>query len=181
MRVRDQRPCQPRAPGCRDRPEAIVRAASNIVGNRLLWIRRRRVMASMCLFSQATSVNWCGSSLERQRKERPNKREQQQQSGGQVLHAFPVIRTRSEASIEHVCGRVQAGRLAFAAANPILYSHLASMNQALPLIFAHHQRTPTNRNRQSWKNSGGLPSKMWPTNCKIQPATKRTAAKVHSR
>jgi hypothetical protein len=32
-------------------------------------------------------------------------------------------------------------------------------NQALPFILAHHQRTPTNRNRQSWKNSGGLPSK----------------------
>ena len=31
--------------------------------------------------------------------------------------------------------------------------------QALPLILAHHQRTPTNRNRQSWKNSGGFPSK----------------------
>ena len=30
--------------------------------------------------------------------------------------------------------------------------------QARPRIFAIHQRSPTSRNRQSWKNSGGLPS-----------------------
>jgi len=30
---------------------------------------------------------------------------------------------------------------------------------ALPLIFAIHQRKPTNRKRQSLKNSGGSPSK----------------------
>jgi hypothetical protein len=28
-----------------------------------------------------------------------------------------------------------------------------------PLILANHQRKPTKRNRQSLKNSGGLPSK----------------------
>jgi hypothetical protein len=48
--------------------------------------------------------------------------------------------------------------------------------QALPLIFAHHQRTPTNRNRQSLKNSGGLPSKAWPMNCRIHPITKSPRA-----
>jgi hypothetical protein len=48
--------------------------------------------------------------------------------------------------------------------------------QALPLIFAHHQRTPTNRNRQSLKNSGGLPSKAWPTNCRIHPITNSASA-----
>ena len=48
--------------------------------------------------------------------------------------------------------------------------------QALPLILAHHQRTPTNRKRQSLKNSGGLPSKAWPTNWKIHPMTKSARA-----
>jgi hypothetical protein len=41
--------------------------------------------------------------------------------------------------------------------------------QARPRILAIHQRRPTKRKRQSWKNSGGLPSKAWPTNWKIQP------------
>src|SRR5207248_7697221 len=40
-----------------------------------------------------------------------------------------------------------------------------------PRIFASHHRAPTNRKRQSWKNSGGLPSKACPTNWKIQPTT----------
>ena len=35
--------------------------------------------------------------------------------------------------------------------------------QARPRILAHHHRPPTNRNRQSLKNSGGLPSKACPT------------------
>ncbi len=48
--------------------------------------------------------------------------------------------------------------------------------QALPLILAHHQRTPTNRNRQSLKNSGGLPSKAWPMNWRIHPITKSPSA-----
>src|SRR5215472_6870140 len=50
------------------------------------------------------------------------------------------------------------------------------INQARPLILAHHQRTPTNRNRQSWKNSGGFPSKAWPTNWSTQPAMKSAKA-----
>jgi hypothetical protein len=53
--------------------------------------------------------------------------------------------------------------------------------QALPLIFAHHQRTPTNRNRQSWKNSGGLPSKACPMNCNSHPKTNSANATHHSR
>jgi len=53
--------------------------------------------------------------------------------------------------------------------------------QALPLIFAHHQRTPTNRKRQSWKNSGGFPSKAWPMNWRIHPKTKRANASHHRR
>jgi hypothetical protein len=37
-------------------------------------------------------------------------------------------------------------------------------SHALPWILAHHQRTPTNKKRQSRKNSGGLCSKPWPMN-----------------
>ena len=48
---------------------------------------------------------------------------------------------------------------------------MLSQRQALPLILAHHQRTPTKRNRQSLKNSGGLPSKAWPMNWRIHPRT----------
>src|SRR5215475_1196429 len=53
--------------------------------------------------------------------------------------------------------------------------------QALPLILAHHQRTPTNRKRQSWKNSGGLPSKACPTNCSSHPKAKSASAAHHRR
>lgn len=45
-----------------------------------------------------------------------------------------------------------------------LLSKASTGNYALPFIFAHHQRTPTNKKRQSWKNSGDLPSKAWPIN-----------------
>src|SRR6476646_10330703 len=51
---------------------------------------------------------------------------------------------------------------------------------ALPRILAHHQRTPTRRKRQSWKNSGSLCSKACPMNCKSQPKTKSPAASIQS-
>src|SRR5690348_17688535 len=53
--------------------------------------------------------------------------------------------------------------------------------QAFPFILAHHQRTPTNRKRQSWKNSGGLPSKACPMNWSSHPATNSPKAGHHSR
>jgi hypothetical protein len=37
------------------------------------------------------------------------------------------------------------------------------------LIVLSHQRRPTNRKRQSLRNSGGLPSAAWPRNWQIQP------------
>lgn len=36
--------------------------------------------------------------------------------------------------------------------------------QAFPCIFMNHQRSPTNKKRQSLRNSGGLPSKACPMN-----------------
>ena len=36
---------------------------------------------------------------------------------------------------------------------------------------SNHQRSPTSRNRGSLRNSGGLPSTAWPTNCSTQPRT----------
>src|SRR5215472_15451972 len=55
---------------------------------------------------------------------------------------------------------------------------LSKKAYARPRILAHHQRTPTRRKRQSWKNSGSLRSKAWPTNCRIQPTAKRPAAYI---
>src|ERR1700675_416929 len=54
-------------------------------------------------------------------------------------------------------------------------------DHALPWILAHHQRTPTNRKRQSWKNSGGLPSKAWRMNWKTHPMRNRANAYSHRR
>src|SRR5437764_997668 len=56
------------------------------------------------------------------------------------------------------------------------FGWLVSGDQARPRILATHQRRPTNRNRQSRKNSGGFPSNACPTNWKIQPATNRAIA-----
>jgi hypothetical protein len=39
---------------------------------------------------------------------------------------------------------------------------------AVPIVLSH-QRRPTNRKRQSLRNSGGLPSAAWPRNWQIQP------------
>src|SRR6266481_1094878 len=52
--------------------------------------------------------------------------------------------------------------------------------QARPRTLANHQRRPTNRNRQSLRNSGGFFSYQWPTNWKIQPTTNRAAAQGQS-
>src|SRR5258708_28152376 len=42
-------------------------------------------------------------------------------------------------------------------------------DQALPWIFAHHQRTPTNKKRHALKKLGGLPSKKRPTDLQTHP------------
>src|SRR5262249_49578242 len=50
-----------------------------------------------------------------------------------------------------------------------------------PRIFAVHQRRPIKRNRQSRKNSGGLPSNQCPLNWRIHPAAKSDTGTVHMR
>jgi hypothetical protein len=87
---------------------------------------------------------------------------------------FPTLRLRSAQAWLHV----RYPLLAKAARKGASYSgqRKAENFHALPLIFAHHQRTPTNRNRQSLRNSGGLPSKAWPMNWRIHPVTNSASA-----
>src|ERR1700722_12637836 len=57
---------------------------------------------------------------------------------------------------------------------------LIQKNYALPRIFAAHHRDPTSRNRQSFRNSGGLPSMACPRNCSAQPKQNRPTP-IHTR
>jgi hypothetical protein len=52
---------------------------------------------------------------------------------------------------------------------------------AFPRIFAAHHRDPTSKNRQSLKNSGGLPSAACPINCSTHPNTNNPSATHNSR
>jgi hypothetical protein len=52
--------------------------------------------------------------------------------------------------------------------------------QARPANLANHQRRPTKRNRQSLKNSGGLPSIACPTNCRIHPTVNMATGATQS-
>ena len=104
----------------------------------------------------------------------PDEREQQQKSGGQALHVGCVKQSpKVGKSIEQNPEWAQAEADGMYPDGHPTHKHRA---QALPLIFAHHQRTPTKRNRQSLKNSGGLPSKAWPMNWRIHPITKSASA-----
>src|SRR5579864_8183480 len=122
-------------------------------------------------FANAACVRGRSSRHRRERKEGSDKREHQQKSGGQAVHAFCRARTPSEASIKQSCEWAQAE--AGEGARP---TQTRPSIQALPLILAHHQRTPTKRKRQSLRNSGGLPSKAWPTNWRIHPITNSASA-----
>src|ERR1700727_3672414 len=95
------------------------------------------------------------SSRERERDEIRGKRKQQQKASDQSLH---VLLCESEP--QGCPSIVQNPKLAQALRIPLRtkYARCRQMDersQALPFILAHHQRTPTNRNRQSLKNPGG--------------------------
>src|SRR5688572_31010582 len=53
-------------------------------------------------------------------------------------------------------------------------------DQAWPWSLANHHRRPTNKNRQSRKNSGGLPSNACPTNWSSQPTANKASANLAS-
>lgn len=120
----------------------------------------------------AATGMWRGSrGREREWGKGSHEREEQQQSCGQAMHAS-CVEPLSEASIEQNSKWAQAEELL--PGTMILPTQLTF--QALPWILAHHQRTPTKRKRQSWKNSGGLPSKAWPMNWRSHPSRNRARA-----
>src|ERR1035438_5893679 len=140
-------------------------------------------------------MRWCSRDRERQRNESPHEREQKQKSGGQTLHVLlcesePRVGASIEQNHERAQAWVNSSKTPLLAqkarekwgtrASLLEYEEEKKMDcgsaQALPLILAHHQRTPTNRKRQSLKNSGGLPSKAWPMNWRIHPITNSPSA-----
>src|ERR1700719_4710101 len=150
---------------------ATLRAAEGT----LLGVRTVALML-MGGLSNTAGMRGCSCGRQRQRNKSSDEREQQQQSGGRAMH-------RSN----QVCFVNQVPRIRFptwgkhrtesrTGASRAAYVSAYVLRQALPLILAHHQRTPTNRKRQSLKNSGGLPSKAWPTNWRIHPSANSASA-----
>ncbi len=130
------------------------------------------VVAVVC-FADATSMHRGRRGRQRRRGKAAHERKNQQQSGGQAMHVCQNSEPWRAVSIKQNPERAQP------CLEPVIGSAPTSegfANQARPRILAHHQRTPTNRKRQSWKNSGALPSKAWPTNWKIHPVTKTASA-----
>jgi hypothetical protein len=65
-------------------------AASGAADYMLLRIRISSIVTVMGGLPPAAGMLWRGRSLQRSRKNRSDKREQQQESGGQTLHYFLV-------------------------------------------------------------------------------------------
>jgi len=150
-----------------DAAATIVVTAIGVTDYKRFGFWSQRILAVMNSLAEAACTR------RRRRRERQwdkisHEREEQQPSGGQAMHglamleSLPTCRGRKQ---ERGCGGSLLNNSA-AVRNP----------QALPWIFAHHQRAPTSRKRQSWKNSGDLPSKAWPMNWRIHPRTKSANA-----
>jgi len=76
-------------------------AASGRGSNGFMPVRSLGLVTAVHRFPQAAGMGWRNGRLQRQRNGSSSQRKEQQQSGDQALHAFLVIRTPSEASIEH--------------------------------------------------------------------------------
>ncbi|HET7437854.1 MAG TPA: hypothetical protein VFJ56_00020, partial [Nitrospira sp.] len=72
--------------GARHGPAAVMVAASRIPQHGSVGVRCRRLMALMRPFAQAACVRRRSLRLHRDRNNCPEKRDQQQKSGGNPLH-----------------------------------------------------------------------------------------------
>ena len=76
--------------GSGDGAAAVMVAASAAVYDRMVQGIARRFVAVMRALTAAARMLGRDRGLQSDRKDRSDKRKQQQQSGGQALHVFPV-------------------------------------------------------------------------------------------
>jgi len=168
---------------------AAVLMAPGAVNGVLSRLGECVTVTTMLRGATTTKVRGRNRGLQRGREQCPGEREQQQKSGGLTLHVLCESSPNIDASIEHTAEGRKITFKKFTSRRQIASRRTAKFPtfefaeqrakkpsarvrgtvsllgiQVRPLILAHHQRTPTNRKRQSLKNSGGLPSKAWPTN-----------------
>lgn len=70
---------------------AVLMATSRRAGDGLMPIGGGGLVAAVHRLAQAAGVRRSGGSLQRQRSKSSGERDQQQQSGGQVLHDLSAI------------------------------------------------------------------------------------------
>ena len=166
----------------------ILVAATGIADYKLFGFRGQRIRAVMHPLAKAACSGRRRRGRDRYGNQISHEREEQSQFGRQATHGLAGSLPTGEAegknnpfrwwgrnpkarSAGKMLGilRLRHARRFAERVSPLRMTGAAVGFQALPWILAHHQRTPTNRKRQSEKNSGGLPSKAWPMNWRIHP------------